>query len=200
MKVYKSKISGGYTELEINYEKEAKKEKTTKQETKQTKPKKTAESKLEEPVTNLIKMIYDMDTMETQMKEIGFNTDKQPLGRLGAGTLKKGYEILKEIEQVLNKKKKGDLSQLSSDFYTHIPHCFGFSHMSNYIITNMNTIKKKMNMLESLGEIEIATKLMDESEETEDTSIYDIYYKKLNCDIAHLKPEVKFFLLLGQDL
>jgi poly [ADP-ribose] polymerase len=196
MKTKKSKIGGGYLEIEINYEKEdtKKKDSKTNDSKKDIKKKETknkvAKSTLEEPVTNLMKMIYNVDTMNKQMKDIGFNTDKQPLGKLGMSTIKKGYEALKKIEEVLNGKKKGDLYQLSGEFYTHIPHCFGFNKMSNFVINKLDTVKEKMSMLESLSEIETAVKIMDETEETEDSSIYDVYYKKLNCGISHLKPQV----------
>ena len=40
--------------------------------------------------------------------------------------IKKGYEVLKKIADVLDGKAKGDLYELSSDFFTVIPHDFGF--------------------------------------------------------------------------
>jgi poly [ADP-ribose] polymerase len=135
-------------------------------------------------------MIYNLDIMNSQMKEIGYNPDKMPLGKLGESTLKKGYEVLKKIEDVLNGKKKGDFYELSSEFYSHIPHCFGYSKMANFVINNTTMVKEKIDMLDSLGDIEIATKIMDETKEDEDTSIYDTYYKKLNCAINHIKPGV----------
>lgn len=60
------------------------------------------------------------------MTEIGYNSSKIPLGKLGDKTLKAGYSVLKKIEKVILKKDtKGDLFELSSEFYTLIPHSFG---------------------------------------------------------------------------
>lgn len=64
--------------------------------------------------------------MNQQMKKIGYNADKLPLGKLGQDTLKSGYEILKELEAVIDGKKKGDVYALTSAFYSKIPHNFGF--------------------------------------------------------------------------
>lgn len=64
--------------------------------------------------------------MNRQMKEIGYNASKLPLGKLGRDTIQKGYAVLSKIEEALETKGKGDLYELSSDFYSHIPHSFGF--------------------------------------------------------------------------
>jgi poly [ADP-ribose] polymerase len=48
-----------------------------------------------------------------------------PLGKLSQQMIKDGYEVLREIEQLLKKTKKGDLYELSSRFYTIIRHNFG---------------------------------------------------------------------------
>jgi len=51
-----------------------------------------------------------------------------PLGKLSENTLKAGYSVLKDMEKELKKKapNSGTLAQLSSKFYTLIPHDFGF--------------------------------------------------------------------------
>jgi poly [ADP-ribose] polymerase len=55
-----------------------------------------------------------------------------PLGKLSKETIKKGYEVLQKISDVIEKKTKGDLLDLSSAFYTVIPHDFGFKLVSFY--------------------------------------------------------------------
>ena len=71
-------------------------------------------------------LIYDKNIMNKQMAEIGYDAKKMPLGKLGKETITAGYKVLKRIENVLKKKEKGDLKDLSSDFYSLIPHDFGF--------------------------------------------------------------------------
>lgn len=54
-----------------------------------------------------------------------------PLGNLSEETILKGYSILKEIQAELEGKKRSNvLGDLSSQFYTTIPHNFGRQNMS----------------------------------------------------------------------
>lgn len=72
-------------------------------------------------------MIFDLKMMNQQMKEIGYDAKKMPLGKLSKSNIEKGYKILSEIAECLkNKKSKDQIEKLSSDFYSYIPHDFGF--------------------------------------------------------------------------
>lgn len=104
-------------------------------------PKKYAPSKLPPATRQLIKMIFDNDMFRETMIEMDIgktftssylsycipSTDvkKMPLGKLSKAQIVKGFEVLDEIKQVLEKGKKGNLTELSSRFYTVIPHDFG---------------------------------------------------------------------------
>jgi poly [ADP-ribose] polymerase len=41
--------------------------------------------------------IWDIQRMNRTLKELNFDTDKNPLGRLSAEAIKKGFKILSEI-------------------------------------------------------------------------------------------------------
>ena len=71
---------------------------------------------------------------------------------------------------------------MTHDFYSYIPHDFGFSNMAHHILDNVEKVKKKIEMLESLSEIKVATKLLSSSEEDENK--LDANYKKLNREIT----------------
>jgi len=65
--------------------------------------------------------------MNNQMKEIGYDPSRMPLGKLSKNAIHKGYEILKQLAEAIEKKRSKDvLSQYSSQFYSQIPHDFGF--------------------------------------------------------------------------
>jgi len=61
-----------------------------------------------------------------QMESIGYDAKKLPLGKLSKNNIEKGYKILNDILQTIQKKAKGNLAQLSNDFYSYIPHDVGF--------------------------------------------------------------------------
>ena len=70
---------------------------------------------------------------------------KMPLGKLSKGQIAKGFEVLDDIEKVLDKKKKGNLTELSSKFYTVIPHDFG--RLIPPVIKDLEALRQKMDML-----------------------------------------------------
>ncbi len=82
-----------------------------------------------------------MDLIQKSVVSIGYDVQKLPLGQLDPNTIQRGNLALKEIGKVLNKKAKGDLAQLSSDFYTVIPHNFGMKNMSQFVIRDKKTLK-----------------------------------------------------------
>jgi len=139
-------------------------------------------------------LIYDMKIMNKSMAQIGYDAKKMPLGKLGSKTITEGYNVLKEIEAVLKKKKKGDLFNLSSRFFTLIPHDFGFKPMSNFVINTLDKLQAKVDMVESLGQIEITSKIIEDSKNKDD--IIGQQYKKLNCDIKPIDHKSKEFKVI----
>ncbi len=70
----------------MNYEENAEEKEETKVE-KKDQPK----SSLNTQVQDLIRLIFDMKMMNKQMKEIGFDANKMPLGKLAKSSILKGY-------------------------------------------------------------------------------------------------------------
>jgi poly [ADP-ribose] polymerase len=64
-----------------------------------------------------------------------------PLGKLGESTIKEAYGVLSKLSDAVKKKDRNSLSKLSGDFYTLIPHDFGFQKMSNFILDNDEKVK-----------------------------------------------------------
>lgn len=69
-----------------------------------------------------------------------------PLGKLSKIQIAKGFEVLEEIEAAMNQKSgKGRLEELSSKFYTTIPHNFGRNRPPT--INDKEIVEKKKEML-----------------------------------------------------
>ena len=70
----------------------------------------------------------DVSLMENSVKEMKFDIQKAPLGKLSQSQIDRGFQILKKIEIKINGRSKDgpSLEKLSSQYYTHIPHDFGF--------------------------------------------------------------------------
>jgi len=91
---------------------------------------------------------------------IGYDVKKMPLGELSKETVLKGYKILRSIEDVLAKKSQESLADLSSQFYTNIPHNFGMQKMSLFIIDTAEKLKQKLDLIQNLIDIQVAHDLI----------------------------------------
>lgn len=161
--------------------------------------KKTSKSKLEAHTEALVKLIFDNDMFRDCMKKFDIDVKKMPLGKLSKGQIAKGFEVLDDIEKVLNKEKTGNLKELSSKFYTVIPHDFG--RKIPPVIGDLEVLRSKMDMLLVLGDIEIAQSLQKEKDkkmEAEKGDLLpnplDVNYDLLNCELEYLdkkSPEFK---------
>ncbi|XP_014512608.1 poly [ADP-ribose] polymerase 2 [Vigna radiata var. radiata] len=141
------------------------------------------ESKLEPRVAKFISLICNVSMMNQQMMEIGYNANKLPLGKLSKSTILKGYEVLKRLANVIDKGDRKVMEQLSGEFYTVIPHDFGFKKMSVFVIDTPQKLKRKLEMVEALSEIEVATKLLKDDAEMQGDPLY-AHYQCLHCELA----------------
>lgn len=110
-----------------------------------------------------------------------------PLGKLSKDNIKLGFSLLQKlVEELKGKNRRPIIEELTNDFYSYIPHDFGFSKMSLFILDDITKVKKKIEMLESLSEIKVATTLL--SSTAKDTNTLDSNYKKLNREIRAIGP------------
>lgn len=130
----------------------------------------------------LMSLIFDVNIMNNTMKEIGYDAKKMPLGKLGESTIKEAYGVLSKLSDAVKKKDRAEMSKLSGDFYTLIPHDFGFQKMSNFILDNDEKVKEKIKMLETISDLKITSKLLDQKSD-DNESVLDQNYKKLGCSI-----------------
>ena len=126
-------VNGKYTLVAMNYtqEKEQAKAKDKDGDGDEEDDAPLPESTLPEKVQELITDICNIQMMEGAMREIGYDASKMPLGQLSESNIKKGFECLQLISECLEEQTKTKkslrtrLGNLSSQFYTFIPHDFG---------------------------------------------------------------------------
>ena len=209
MKKYKDKTKHGYQEIFIDYETEVEQDEP-KEESKVSTSKKKFKNTLNQDVMDLISLIYNKKMINDNLHEIGYDSQKMPLGKLSPVTLTTGLNILKEIESELKKKSPNheNLKKYSSEFYTQIPHNFGFQKMSNFIIDTLEKVKEKIDMISVLSDMKITLKILEsvgkekseeEYENEEEKQIHD-YYKQLKCDIRSISPSEEIYSILNKYL
>lgn len=97
------------------------------------------------------------------MKEIGYDPKKQPLGQLGNNTIKEAYEVLNRLMNAIRQNSgKQIYNDLSSEFFSLIPHDIGKKKLSEFVIDNEEKVKEKLDMLQSLSDMKIANSFVKE--------------------------------------
>ncbi|KAA8549149.1 hypothetical protein F0562_000833 [Nyssa sinensis] len=153
------------------------------------------ETKLEARVAKFISLICNVSMMKQQMMEIGYNAEKLPLGKLSKLTILKGYDVLKRIADVIGHSDRKKLEQLSGEFYTVIPHDFGFRKMREFVIDTPQKLKCKLEMVEALGEIEVATKLLNDDIGMQEDPLYS-HYQHLHCELTPIEVDSEEFSMI----
>ncbi|KAH8489158.1 hypothetical protein H0E87_024708 [Populus deltoides] len=157
------------------------------------------ETQLESRIAKFISLICNVSMMKQQMMEIGYNANKLPLGKLSKSTILKGYDVLKRISDVIGTADMLKLEQLSGEFYTVIPHDFGFKKMREFVIDTPQKLKCKLEMVEALGEIQVATKLLEEEPGMQEDPLYS-HYNRLRCELTPVEVDSEDFAMIAMYL
>jgi len=168
---------GKYTLLHMDYETPTDGAKKPSKEEREPTP----ESKLPKQVKDLISLIFDMEMMAQQMKELEYDANKMPLGKLTKKTIKRGYSILSRIALRLNGKSNESILELSNKFYTYIPHVVGMKRLPQ--IRSRQLLRQKVALINSLAEIEIAASLIASNTKGGKNRL-DQNYDNLHCKIT----------------
>ena len=146
-------------------------------------------------VSKVVMQMFDSNMMNQVMKDIGYDSRKMPLGKLSSKAIDNAYGILSKLMGELEKFNcsKTTIDQLSSDFYTQIPHDFGFQKLSFFTLNSKIKVQEKLDFLDSLKNMKIAN---DMNSTSVDTNLIEENYKKLKCGMQPIpKKSAKFKLL-----
>lgn len=191
------KVPGKYDMLEMDYNPEEKEESEVDGKAPGSKPTKVPDSKLDKRVQSLVNLICDVRSMEEAVIEMKYDTRKAPLGKLTPAQIKAGYAALKKIDTCVNANDFGaKLVQACDEFYTRVPHDFGMSRPP--VIRSKADVKLKLQLLETLGDIEIALKIIKRTDAK--LNPVDLHYKDLECDLSPVNPSDETYKLLNKYL
>ncbi|RWR99229.1 Poly [ADP-ribose] polymerase 1-like protein, partial [Dinothrombium tinctorium] len=144
------------------------------------------------PVQDLITMIFDISRMKHQMQEFHLDLAKMPLGKISKDQVMSAYAVLNEISCMIetNEKSLTKMLDASNRFYSLIPHDFGTDNV--IVIKNKELLQEKLEMLDSLLEMELAFELVsDIKEEGED--VLKQHYDRLDANIEVLDKNSEEF-------
>ncbi|KAH0630023.1 hypothetical protein JD844_012584 [Phrynosoma platyrhinos] len=161
---------------------------------------------LDKPTQELVSLIFSNDMFKDAMQTMNIDVKKMPLGKLSKQQIAKGFEALESIEAALQEQPstQKQLEELSSRFYTIIPHNFGRSRPP--AISTQEVIQAKKDMLLVLADIELAQSLQaqkkEEEEEKEEMKVKEVPhpldkdYGLLKCDLTLVDPSSEDYKLI----
>ena len=163
---------------------------------------------LEKPIANLLKLVFDLKSFNKQMQNIGYDSDKIPLGQLSSEVIKEGYNYLNQLEKIIedsnNSKYSNKIYDLSSSYYTLIPHNFGMYHMSNFVINSLDLIKKEHELLDSIKNFKIVSGILHSNKNEKNKDKKEISLKEkleeFMYDIKYLPKEDINYSIIEQYL
>lgn len=147
-------------------------------------------SKLPLGVQEIIRMIFDVESMKKAMMEFEIDMKKMPLGKLSKRQIQSAYSILTELQKLID--TNGSQTQIvdaTNRFYTVVPHDFGMKKPT--LLDSAEIIKQKTDMLDNLMEIEVAYSLLKGGDDGEDP--VTAHYQKLKCQMEPLDPASEEF-------
>ncbi|KAL4069316.1 poly polymerase catalytic domain-containing protein [Scleroderma citrinum] len=134
------------------------------------------QSTLSAELQDFCSLIFSSKLLDAHLSSMNYDANKLPLGKLAKSTILNGFSALKKLAEVLD-KIDGDLAkslggfqraceQLSGEYYSIIPHAFGRNRPT--VINEMNTLKKELDLVDALGDMEVAHKLISENIDVDD--------------------------------
>ncbi|XP_037385906.1 protein mono-ADP-ribosyltransferase PARP3 [Talpa occidentalis] len=156
---------------------------------------------LDAATQKLITNIFSKDMFKNSMAQMNLDVKKMPLGKLSKQQIARGFEALEALEEALKAPTDHarSLEELSSHFYTVIPHNFGRNRPP--LINSPELLQAKKDMLLVLADIELAQALQAAPEEEEKVEEVphplDRDYQLLKCQLQLLDskaPEYQVIL------
>ncbi|TMW48487.1 hypothetical protein DOY81_006414, partial [Sarcophaga bullata] len=180
------KVSGRMYPIDIDYAEDSKIDLSAEYDIK---------SKLPQPVQDIIKLIFDVDSMKRTMMEFDLDMEKMPLGKLSQKQIQSAYKVLTEIyELVQGGGTNAKFIDATNRFYTLIPHNFGTQ--SPPLLDTAEQVEQLRQMLDSLIEIECAYSLLQTEDSEADINPIDKHYEQLKTKLEPLKKDSEEYVLL----
>lgn len=151
----------------------------------------------------LIDLIFSKQMFQEAMEAMNLDIKKMPLGKLSKSQIAKGFEVIEELEAaVKTRANRSRLEELSSRFFTIIPHNFGRNRPP--VIDDSEIIEKKKEMLLVLADIEVAQSLQAEAAKPKEVEMVphplDKDYQSLKCDLSLVGTDTEEFQVIQKYL
>ncbi|KAI0668738.1 poly polymerase catalytic domain-containing protein [Trametes maxima] len=132
---------------------------------------KIPDSTLSSEIQTLCRLIFNSSLLDAHLSSMNYDANKLPLGKLAKSTILNGFAALKTLSEVIA-QPDGDsaksfggfrpaVQELTGRYYSIIPHVFGRERP--IVIDNIDRLKKELELVDALGDMEVASKLIASS-------------------------------------
>ncbi|NXO82787.1 PARP3 polymerase, partial [Sitta europaea] len=154
---------------------------------------------LDRATQDLVSLIFSSDMFRDAMQTMNIDVKKMPLGKLSKQQIARGFEALDDLEAALREQppQATRLEELSSRFYTIVPHNFGRARPPT--INSPDLLRAKKDMLLVLADIEVAQSLQAQKVKEEEQEVahpLDQDYALLCCQLSLLDPASREYQLI----
>jgi len=142
-------------------------------------------------------MITSNDMFKQQLEHFDIDVKKMPLGKISKSQIQKGFDVLVELDEEIKKDRPSSktLQDLSSKFYTIIPHNVGRQNMAKFIITEREQVQQKMDMLNVMGDIEVAQNMLNSGEGSSEHPL-DASYNQLKNKLTLVPKSDEMYTII----
>ncbi|KAM6197506.1 LOW QUALITY PROTEIN: protein mono-ADP-ribosyltransferase PARP3-like [Sarcoramphus papa] len=143
---------------------------------------------LDKAMQDLVSLVFSSDIFWDAMQTMNIDVKKMPLGNLSKQQIARGFEALEELEVALwEHPQAARLEDLSSRFYTIVPHNFGQARPPP--INSPDMLCAEKDVLLVLANIKVAQSLQAQKEKEEEEEVahpLDQDYALLCCQLSLL--------------
>ena len=147
----------------------------------QVKEEPAAQSKLHPEVQDLVRTWFGVTQ---EFIELNLDTKKCPLGQLSLDQLTKGRDILEEARKIVHMTKvdKQELNKLTNQYYSNIPHNFGYTRLDADLLRLDSDAKldKAFDILDVFADAKNVQAVISKK------SAVDSQYATLNADLSYV--------------
>jgi poly [ADP-ribose] polymerase len=190
-------IDDGHEDEEDSTELQERKQKRQKREEASAMEVEANKEEMPARLQDFVRAIFDKQMMQKTLESMNFDVKKMPLGKIKKAQIRDAYRVLTEIQNLLESKEDPTkmntrLKDCANRFYTLIPHDFG--RATPPLIDDVEQVKKKMQLLDTLADLEVAASLMQETVDQSDPVLQN--YKSLKAKIVPLDKSGDRYKLL----
>ena len=168
---------------------------------------KPIESALHPAVQRLMALIFNQDYFASTMLAMSYDANKLPLGKLSKRTLTSGFQKLKDLAEIIAAPSVAPerhgmtmaeaVATLTNAYYTTIPHSFGRDRPP--LISNDALLKREIELLESLSDMEIANEIMKDAKvSTGENTVHPLDSQYAGLNMEEMTPRKLVPLLVAR--